>query len=240
MQNSLNEDRIAELKRQQQALATQVRVLRLEPFLAPSDLLLALDIQYEGDQAFVGAALQSWDNTLKKQFAYATRTDMPYYPGLFCFREGPPLQEFIKALRSYDSRLMPRLVLVDGQGLAHPRGFGVACWLGLTSGIATLGCAKSSLLPYTGELAQEAGSTLGVYLNARQVGTVLRRKTGINPVFVSVGHGVNLRQAEEVLMGLPSDYRLPDLLREADQNARALAKQELPASVLNLTAHHIS
>lgn len=228
MRSTLSETEIADLERQQRAMATQLREEVLQPFLAPSDLLLALDIQYEGDKAFVGAALQSWDNQKSWQFALSTQTELPYHPGLFCFREGPPLKALVESLQNHYPELSPRLILVDGQGLAHPRGFGAACWLALKTGIATLGCAKSTLLPYEGELEAAAGSTLGIYRNNRRVGSTLRRKTGVNPVFVSVGQGLTLPQAERVVLELPSDYRLPDLLRYADQNARALSRGESP------------
>jgi deoxyribonuclease V len=151
----------------------------------------------------------------------------PYVPGLLAFREVPVLAE---AFRRLSQR--PDLLLVDGQGLAHPRRFGVACHLGLLLDLPTIGCAKSRLVGEFGPLAEEAGSRTELRGQTETrvaparlgdgpevLGLVLRTRAGVTPVYVSVGHRIGLSEAAEWTLRLCRGYRLPEPARLAHQAA---------------------
>lgn len=188
--------------------------------------ILALDIQYEGEVAYLGGVLRipSAPITFLHFTAYS-EAGLEYIPGLFCFREGPPLLAFVKSILAQDFVPQPFLLIIDGHGIAHPQGLGLASWLGLHVGMASLGCAKRSLLPYNGDLSAERGATLPIYWQGKQVGEVLRTQEAVKPLFVSSGHLIGLKASREVILGLSGAYRLPNLLRKADQIARAFARK---------------
>ncbi len=204
---------------------------RLTYFL--SRPMLVLDIQYEGEKAYLGASLLS-PNQAPIDLIGQSQAGLAYIPGLFCFREGPPLLAFVKKIFQHKALPRPALLIIDGHGIAHPQKLGVATWLGLRLQIPTIGCAKRSLLPYHGELGEERGSTLPVMLQGEQVGEVLRTQEGINPLFVSAGHLIHLEDAHQIMLYLPGAYRLPDALRQADQLARAAARKERLERVISL------
>lgn len=165
-------------------------------------------------------------------FAAAVPVQVPYIPRFFCFREGPPLLETITAIQDRFG-LAPDLILVDGHGIAHPRRFGVACWVGLKTGIPTIGCAKKTLLNYAGEIGKRRGDSLPIADQDEVVGAALTTRDNVKPVFVSPGHGINLDTTIEIILAL-SRYRIPDPLRRADQVARACAKGQIPAGITDL------
>ena len=131
---------------------------------------------------------------------------------------------------SRDIQPTPDVILVDGHGLAHPRRFGAACWMGLATGIPTVGCAKDTLLRFEGELAEAKGSTLDVLLEEEVVGVVLRRIAKVRPVYVSPGHLISVQGATQMVLSLPSKYRVPDPVRHADHAARERSKGNTPGT----------
>ncbi len=126
----------------------------------------------------------------------------PYIPGLLSFREAPAV---LGALRKLGRR--PDVVILDTQGLAHPRGASLASHVGVLSGLAYVGCAKSRL---TGE-----AETLGLAKGGRVIGQVVRTRRGVKPVYVSVGNLVSLEQATGIVLALAVRYRLPEPTRQA-------------------------
>jgi deoxyribonuclease V len=191
--------------------------------LQAEDIIFSLDIQYVDDTAFVALDVQRYSGEIIGTFVNQTHVKMPYIPKFFCFREGPPLLKIIKAVQqNFD--LKPNILITDGHGIAHPRRFGVACWLGVQTNLPTIGCAKQTLLDYHGILGEQRGSTLPVYSENEEVGKVLRTQKAIKPVFVSVGHQINLTTATEIILNLASSYRICEPIRRADQAARAYAK----------------
>jgi deoxyribonuclease V len=143
---------------------------------------------------------------------------LPYVPGLLGFREVPALAEAWARLHP-----KPDLVLVDGHGLAHPKGFGTACLLGLVLDVPTIGVAKSVLVgEVAAPLPDEAGATAPLVHKGRQIGVALRSRRGANPLYVSVGHRVSpetaLAWVERCLRG----RRLPEPIRAAHEAAGAL------------------
>jgi deoxyribonuclease V len=136
--------------------------------------------------------------------------EFPYVPGLLTFREAPLVLAAFEKLT-----LTPDLVLVDGQGIAHPRRIGLASHLGLCLGIPTIGCAKSRLIGVHVELALEAGSYAQLEDNGEVIGAALRTKTGVKPVYVSIGHLINLPSAIKHVLACCCGYRLPQPTRLA-------------------------
>ncbi|MCU0444460.1 MAG: endonuclease V [Microscillaceae bacterium] len=190
------------------------------------DIILVLDIQYQGNVAAIGGVLGNPQGEIEQVFTAQVSADVPYAPGYFCFREGPPLLKFWQNLTKAQ-HLQPNLIILDGHGIAHPRKFGVACWLGLHTQTPCLGCAKESLLPFEGELPDNQGSSLAIKLHNEVVGWALRTQSGVKPIFASPGYALSLETAKQLIFNLKGEYRLPDILRLADQVARAQAKNEL-------------
>jgi len=134
----------------------------------------------------------------------------PYIPGLLAFRELPLVLAALERLETE-----PQLVLADGQGLAHPRRFGIACHLGLWLERPTIGCAKSRLVGEHGPLREAQGSHAELRDRGEVVGAAVRTRRGVTPVYVSVGHLICLESAVEWVLRLTRDHRLPEPLRLA-------------------------
>jgi deoxyribonuclease V len=140
--------------------------------------------------------------------------EFPYVPGLLSFREVPLTLAACEKLS-----LTPDFFLVDGQGVAHPRRMGIASHLGLCLGVPTIGCAKSRLIGEYKEPGQAAGSHTDLFDNGEVIGAVLRTRTGVKPVYVSIGSGTDLASAIELVLGCCHGYRLPEPARLAHQAA---------------------
>lgn len=140
----------------------------------------------------------------------------PYVPGLLSFREVPGALTALSGLS-----LRPDLLLCDGQGIAHPRRFGLACHLGLASGIPSIGVAKSRLLGTYGTVPADRGAQVPLMDGDEQIGAVLRTRAGVQPLFVSVGHCVSLASAVRMVLACAPRFRLPETTRWADRMASA-------------------
>jgi len=138
------------------------------------------------------------------------RLDFPYVPGLLSFRELPLMLAAFKGLNT-----APDLILVDGQGVAHPRRFGLACHLGLFLDTPTIGCAKSRLCGSHEEPGVESGSCAEVVDKGETIGVALRTRPGVKPVYVSVGHRIDLPMAIYWVLASCRGYRLPEPTRLA-------------------------
>lgn len=137
---------------------------------------------------------------------------LPYVPGLFSFRELPPL---VLALEQLD--ITPDLIVCDGQGIAHPRRFGLACHLGLLFDVPTIGCGKTRLLGQEEELERKRGNAGALRDGDEIIGSVVCTQDGIKPVYVSTGHRVSRQTANEWIVRLSPNYRLPETTRHADE-----------------------
>ncbi|WP_130446797.1 deoxyribonuclease V [Kribbella rubisoli] len=142
-------------------------------------------------------------------------TTFPYVPGLFAFREVPALLAALEQLT-----ITPELLVCDGQGLAHPRRFGLACHLGVLTGIPAIGAAKTTFVGTHVELGRERGATAELIDSGEVVGAAVRTQDGVKPVYVSVGHRVSLPTAVERVLHLAPRYRLPETTRAADHLCR--------------------
>ena len=157
--------------------------------------------------------------------SYVGQATFPYIPGLFSFRELPAVLEVLKKLTT-----LLDLLVCDGQGLAHPRRFGLACHVGVATGIPTIGCAKTRLLGDFEPLGPDRGDYQNLLDNGEVVGRAVRTQTGKNPVFASVGHKVSLETATEWVLRLAPTYRLPETTRAADHAVNALLRAENAAN----------
>lgn len=145
---------------------------------------------------------------------------MPYVPGLLSFREAPILLEALRRVRSG-----PDLLLVDGHGVAHPRGLGLAAHVGLHVEVPTVGVAKSLLCGEHERPGRARGDWRGLVLRGRRVGLVLTTRDDVRPVYVSAGHRVALFPAARRVLQLATRYRLPEPIRHADALSRRLARE---------------
>jgi deoxyribonuclease V len=138
------------------------------------------------------------------------KVTFPYVPGLLSFREAPILLEAFAQLRC-----RPDAIVIDGQGLAHPRRIGFASHVGLWLDRPCIGCAKTLLTGQYGDLKAEAGSTSPLVDRGETVGKAVRTKTGVKPVFVTVGHRVDLASAVKLVLRTCRGYRIPEPTRQA-------------------------
>ena len=143
----------------------------------------------------------------------------PYVPGLLSFREVPVV---LKALESLT--IAPDLLLVDGQGIAHPRRFGIACHLGVLCDLPAIGVGKTRLTGTFQEPAQQKGKWSPLYDKDETIGAVLRTREGIKPLYISTGHRVSLETAIHYVMACVTKYRLPETTRWAHKLASGPAK----------------
>ena len=135
----------------------------------------------------------------------------PYVPGLLSFREAPLLTQALERLAG-----APDLLLIDGHGYAHPRRFGIASHLGLMADLPTIGCGKSRLCGEHSEPGSKRGSKVELRLGGEVIGTVLRTRDGVKPIYVSVGHKIGLEAAVRWALRLAPRFRLPEPIRKAD------------------------
>lgn len=172
-----------------------------------------IDIGFEDNGAITRAAvvvLTFPGLELHEQAVARRRTCFPYVPGYLSFREIPAALAALAKLRT-----RPDLVLCDGQGLAHPRRFGLACHLGVLTGLPTIGAAKSRLFGTHDRLTKPKGSWVALKDGEEIIGAVLRTRTGVKPVYVSIGHRVSLATALKYVLRCTPRYRLPETTRLA-------------------------
>ncbi len=196
----------------QRRLASLVRQVSLAG--APR-VVAGLDAAFTPDDRRCLAAVVVWDlreRRVVEQRVAVRRLTFPYVPGLLSFREGPAVLAALRRLRT-----PPDVLIYDGHGLAHPRRCGIACHLGVVLQRPTIGCAKSRLIGTHREPGPGRGSVAPLMDDGEVIGSVLRTQDGINPVFVSVGHLIDLRDAQRIVLACAIRYRLPEPTRLAHQ-----------------------
>ena len=150
------------------------------------------------------------DLQVVESVAAKTRAVFPYVPGFLSFREVPVLCRALRRLK-----ILPDAIICDAQGLAHPRGFGLACHLGLILDLPCVGCAKSLLVGSHAPLAEKRYSCVDLVYQNQVVGRVLRSRTGVRPIYVSPGHKIDLEGALNLVESCLLRYRLPEPVRLA-------------------------
>ena len=191
--------------------------------LGKVERVAGVDVGFEDDGRVTRAAVAvlSFPGLELVDCAVARRpTRFPYVPGLLSFREAPAILAALAALRA-----PPDLILVDGQGIAHPRRLGIASHLGLAADIPTIGVAKSRLIGTHREPAARRGATAALRDGRETIGTVLRTRAGVRPLYVSIGHRVSLRTALRYVLACTTRYRLPETTRWAHRLASGPARE---------------
>lgn len=206
----------------QRQLADQVDASRP---LERCELVAGADCSYNRFSPKFYAAvvvLRASDGTVVEKAEQVGESPFPYVPGLLSFREAPIVLEAFAKLKA-----RPDVVLVDGQGRAHPRRVGVACHLGLWLGIPTIGCAKTRLIGDFDEPDVKASSRSPLTIDDEVVGCVLRTKDRVKPLFISPGHLIDLDSAVRVVLSQCRGYRQPDPTRLAHQAVNDLRRRML-------------
>jgi deoxyribonuclease V len=194
----------------QRELASKVRIsgLRKKP-----KTVCGVDVAStsSGGKLIAAAVLMTYPGLEVIETAVSVgKANFPYVPGLLSFRECPVV---ISAVEKLSHRL--DVMLVDGQGYAHPRRLGLASHLGLVLNCPTIGCAKSRLVGEHEEPDRERGSRVKLTDNDEIIGYVLRTRTDVKPLYISVGHKINLNRAANIVLGCCTKYRLPEPTRQA-------------------------
>ena len=192
------------------------RVVREDGFAGPA-LVAGTDIAFEdGLKTTRGViAVLSYPGLDLGEYKLAKRpTEFPYVPGLLSFREIPVLLDAYAALEH-----RPDVILCDGQGIAHPRRFGLACHLGVILDRPTIGVAKSRLVGQHSDPPAGKGGHVPLMDGDEVIGAVLRTRESVKPVYVSTGHRVSLEAAVALTMSCVTRYRLPETTRWADRLA---------------------
>jgi deoxyribonuclease V len=162
-----------------------------------------------------------------------TRTaTFPYIPGLLSFREVPPLLEAFERLVR-----RPDVLVFDGQGLAHPRRFGLACHAGLLLDAPSIGCAKTRLVGEHGPVPGRRGASVPLRAGGETIGAVVRTREGVNPVFVSPGHRADTPSAVGLVVALAARYRLPEPQRRAHHATVALHARDRGRPAAGVRTH---
>jgi deoxyribonuclease V len=185
-------------------------------------LVAGSDVAFVGDTAYACVVVLAFPRLeIVETVVHKERVSFPYIPGLLAFREMPALAQAFSRLR-HD----PDLIFIDGQGLAHPRAAGIACHIGAALDRPTIGCAKSLLCGTYKEPKPARGSVSDLCDDAgRAIGAVVRTRDGVQPVFVSIGHKIDLAQAVTFTLACGKGYRIPEPTRQADLLAER-AKRE--------------
>jgi deoxyribonuclease V len=187
--------------------------LRLRPPKASFKTIAAADVSYSlaDDKLYAAFLLFSYpDLTLMESASAWGRVSFPYIPGLLTFREAPILLQAFSKLK-----IRPGLIMVDGQGIAHPRSMGIAAHLGILLDLPTIGCAKSRLFGEDAEPGPDQGSVIPLLDHGRMVGMIVRTRAGVKPVYVSPGHRMDLDTSVKIILSLCRGYRIPEPLRQA-------------------------
>ncbi len=208
-------------------------------------LIAGIDCSFEKTTAdatnrgTIYAAIVIWDRqsgmTVEEAFSVMSAT-FPYVPGLLTFREGPAVLAAWSTLKT-----KPDAAIFDGHGIAHPRGIGIASHLGLWLDLPSIGCAKSRLCGEAEDPALEAGSQSALHLEGRLIGTLVRTRSNVKPVYISIGHKICLEAAVELALTCCRGYRLPEptrLAHLAGNRFRTTESQRHRASFTTKTQRH--
>lgn len=198
------------------------RIILEDRFLA-LNLIGGVDVSFSKDQRAIGViVVMKYPSMEILEFSYYSKMDsFPYIPGFLSFREGPIIIEAWKRLKN-----KPDILLVDGQGYAHPRNLGIASHLGVALDIPTIGCAKNLLVGDFEQPAPLKGSRSPIFYRGKAIGIALRTKDNVKPVFVSPGHRVSFETSVKIVMSSVTKYRIPEPLRYAHQYSKSILKEE--------------
>lgn len=192
--------------------------------------IAGLDVGYDPatNTSHAIGVMMPLDSLVPEQVVQASLpTEFPYIPGFLSFREVPVL---LAALQKFDR--VPDVLMVDGQGVAHPRRFGVASHLGVLANLPSIGVAKSKLCGHYHALGAHAGNTTLLYDREQPIGTALRSKANCLPLFVSAGHLMDQATALDITIRCLCGYRLPEPTRIADKYSKKSEREKPVPSLL--------
>ena len=200
---------IAQAKIIQEHLRAKVKIVRLKK---KPRFIAGVDGAFSERRVFAAACLFSYpDLEFIAETTAVARITFPYVPGFLSFREGPAIIHAVERLKT-----KPDLILVDGQGIAHPRGIGIASHIGVLLDIPTIGCAKSRLIGRFSEPGLKKGRWSPLLHEGKIIGAVLRTRDGIRPLFVSPGHRISFVDSIDIVLACTRHYRISEPLRRAD------------------------
>ena len=204
--------------------------LRIQPLKKKIHTVCGIDTAFDNRnfKCFTAAVLLSYpEMEILEELYIIDKFTFPYIPGYLTFREGPSI---IKALKRLKTK--PDILMFDGQGIAHPIQMGIASHIGILFDIPSIGCAKSRLYGKFNEMGKEMGdfSFLFDKIN-RKIGTVLRTRKSVKPVFVSPGHLIDIKNSMKLVLSSAIKYRLPEPTRLADKLSKKAKKLSLSSVI---------
>lgn len=192
------------------------------PLQTPVRTIAGIDVSVRNERVRTAiVVLEMKDLSVIEEITWEGPTVFPYIPGLLSFREIPAI---LPALTQLISR--PDVLMLDGQGRAHPRRFGLACHLGVLMDIAAIGVAKTRLVGTFEEPRAEKGAVSPLEDKEERIGSVVRTRTGVKPVYVSVGNRMSLKDAVELTLATTSRYKIPEPTRLAHHLSKKLSKKQ--------------
>jgi deoxyribonuclease V len=210
----------------QEAILIQKQVakmLEIIPLLKPPRFIAGLDAAFSPDGQECIAAVVIWDMQAKcvvEQVTAMRPVYFPYIPGFLTFREAPALLAALEKIKK-----IPDVLMCDGQGIAHPRGLGIAAHLGVFTQMPAFGCGKSRLVGSHDMPDIKRGVKTPLTYKGKIIGSVLRTKDKTKPVYISVGHKIVQAEAEKITLECFNGYRLPEPTRLADKLVAAVKRQ---------------
>ncbi len=210
--------KLGQLTEDQHKLA---KCVRLKPLKKRIRTIAGTDVAIAKRSLFAAVGLFSFPELELIEASYARSPEsIPYVPGFLSYRELPVLLKAFERMKK-----KPDLVLVDGQGIAHPRGLGIASHLGVVLGYPTIGCAKSHLYGEYTMPGLTRGSNQAMWADGQQIGLVLRTRDNVKPLFVSPGHRVGFDDCLRVVLSATPRYRIPEPIRYAHKMAGLRARR---------------
>jgi deoxyribonuclease V len=192
-----------------------VRHVRCQSSLGQVSKVAGVDVSTKGGVGRAAVVVLSYPELRPLKAAIAERElEMPYVPGLLSFREAPAILEALERLGE-----LPDLLVFDGQGYAHPRRMGIATHLGVLLDHPTIGCAKSRLCGRHDEPGPNKGDWAPIRDGGEVVGAAVRSRVGVKPIYVSMGHRVDLGASIDMVLACCTRFKLPETTRWAHRVA---------------------
>jgi deoxyribonuclease V len=210
-----DKDRLRDI---QEEIKKEIRII---PLPRAPELVAGIDASFTDDRIVCAACLFSFPRLeLIEESVAVRKLSFPYITGYLSFREGPAV---LDALAGLSRR--PGLLIFDGQGIAHPRGAGLAAFMGVLVGLPSIGCAKTKLVGEYSEPGEKRGDHTALVYKGASVGAVLRTQDRVKPVFVSPGNMIDIEGSVRIVLGCAPRYRLTEPVRAADKLSRKIKKE---------------
>ncbi len=198
--------------------------LKIRPLKKSPAYIASVDASFTENTIIAAACLYAFPELLSIEDAHSIESvTFPYITGYLSFREGPAIIHSIRKLSK-----VPDLVIFDGQGIAHPENMGIASHVGVLLDLPSIGCAKSRLIGTFKMPGKRKGSYSNLNYKGKIVGTVLRTRDNVKPVFISPGHLLDVKGATDIVLQCTGKYRLPEPIRRADRLSKVLKNQYVP------------